>query len=111
MIIDNFDVFGIAVVKPENQPPRAIDRHRPLALAIAGQTMQTHRFQRRDVFNRPRYPQNLQTCHRLSDIHPAKLRLPVNREAFGRAVGEAHNHLLNMPFDTCHVKHVIRTKA
>ena len=73
--------------------------------------MQPDRLERRNVVQRRRRVKHLQPRYRFGDIHPAELRLAVNREAFSRAVGEAHNHPLNMPLDTCHVKHVINAKA
>src|SRR3546814_11868466 len=33
MIIDNLDIFGIAAAKTKDQPPRAVDCHRPLSLS------------------------------------------------------------------------------
>jgi hypothetical protein len=92
MIIDNLNIVGVAIFKAEDQSPRAIDRHRPLALPVPLQRMQSNRTQRRNIFNRSRNLQNLQPGIGLGDIHPAELRLAFFSNAFGRAVGITHDH-------------------
>ena len=46
MIVDNLNVPGVVVLKPETYAPRAIDFHRPLIFSRSSQFVQSHRFQR-----------------------------------------------------------------
>jgi hypothetical protein len=92
MIIDNLYIVGVTILKPEHESPRAIDRYRPLALPAPFQCMQSNRTQRRNIINRSRNLQNLQTGIGLGDIHPAELRFTFLGKAFGRAVGITYDH-------------------
>ena len=94
VVINNFNIFGVAVLEPEHQPPRAVDRHRPLALPITNQRVEANRFEWRDIVERRGCMKYLQPRHRLGDIHPAELGLALPGKAFRRAVGEAFNHKL-----------------
>lgn len=52
MVIDDFDVMGVTVVKAEADAPRTVDVHRPLALSITFQWMQSDAFERTYVLQR-----------------------------------------------------------
>src|SRR3546814_2225426 len=91
MIIDNLDIFGIAAAKTKDQPPRAVDCHRPLSLSVAGQRMQPHRLKGRNIVQRLRRMQQLQPRHRLAGVPPRKFRFTLQREALGRAIGAAND--------------------
>ena len=93
MIVDNLDVFGVAVAETENQSPRTVDRYRPLPLPVAMKRMQTDRIQRRNVFERPCGPQKLQPQKGFGDVHAGELRFAFQSEALGRTVGIAFNHM------------------
>lgn len=93
MVVGNFDIMRIASRKPEYQSPRAVDRHRPLALPVSAQRMQSDRFQRRNVIKRLRGVQDLQPGEGLAYIHAAELGFAFDGKALGRAVGETCDHL------------------
>src|SRR3546814_6756351 len=68
MIIDNLDIFGIAAAKTKDQPPRAVDCHRPLSLSVAGQRMQPHRLKGRNIVQRLRRMQQLRSEEHTSEL-------------------------------------------
>ena len=92
MIIDYFNIMRVAVLEPENQSPRAIDRYRPLPLPFAAQSMEADRVEWRNIVERTRRPQYLQPRKRLGAIHPAELRFAVNGKSLGRTVGITCDH-------------------
>jgi len=76
MTVNDFNIMRVAVRKTENQTPRAIDRHRPLALPVSCQRMQAHRFERRNVIQRTRNTQDLQSRKGLATSIPLNFDLP-----------------------------------
>ncbi len=106
MVIDNFYIMGVSVLKTENQAPRAVDRHRPLALPVANKRMKTNRFKRWNVIQRACCVQNLQPGECFGDVQSRKFRFAFAGKAFGRPIGEANNHsisnnTLNMAWQAC----------
>ncbi|GLU28268.1 hypothetical protein Brsp01_35010 [Brucella sp. NBRC 12950] len=49
MIINNFNIKRMAVLKPEAYAPRAIDIHSPLPFSVALQWMKVQRLQRTKI--------------------------------------------------------------
>jgi hypothetical protein len=39
MIIDDLDVFGVAVPEAEDEPPRAVDRYSPLIFSMPSKSV------------------------------------------------------------------------
>jgi hypothetical protein len=93
VVINNFNIFGVAIFETEHQPPRAVDRHRPLALPVTNQRVEANRFQRRDIIQRLGSVEHLHPRHGSGDIQPRELRVAIQRKAFRYAVGKAFDHL------------------
>lgn len=45
MIINDFNIKGMTIYKPETEPPRSIYRNRPLPFPITFEFVETHIFQ------------------------------------------------------------------
>ncbi len=52
MIVDDLNVPGIAILEPEADAPRAIDRHGPQSFSITGKLVQSNGSQRAEVVQR-----------------------------------------------------------
>jgi hypothetical protein len=50
VVVDDFDIVGIAILEPEHQAPRAIYRHRLGAGAIPGRLVQSKATQSAEPF-------------------------------------------------------------
>jgi hypothetical protein len=92
VVINNLNIFGVTVFETKNEPPRAVDRHRPLALPSPDKRMKANRFKRRNVIQRTCGVQHLHPCERFCDVHAFELRFAILSKTLRRSVGKAFNH-------------------
>ena len=72
VIIDNLDRMGVARLEAKANPPRPIDRDRPLASSVALERMQPDAFKRADVIQSFGRVQDCQQLQRRFGIETAK---------------------------------------
>src|SRR6266851_1395885 len=86
VIVDDLDIVGVTLLELENQTPRSVDRHRPLAPAFPLQSVKLNRRQRRNLVQRLHCIEQLQPRVGLVGIEPGKPAFAVLGETACRAV-------------------------
>ena len=84
MVVDDFHVEGIAIMKYKTDAPAAVDRHRPLAGTITLQLVQPNALERTQVPQRPGYVQRSQKLSCSLEIQSPKLTQVLAVPHFGR---------------------------
>src|SRR5580693_7784915 len=92
MIVDDLDIPCVTVLEAKTDAPRLVDRHRPLTFPVAGELVQSDRFQRAQIGQGSGAMQCREQFFRRLDVEPAKLAFSVLGELPRRAIRQGLYH-------------------
>ena len=87
MIIEDFDVPGVAIPEFEGDPPWSAGQNRPLPTPVAVQPVEAYRFQPREVVEPLCLVKKPQPPPRERFIKPTEAALTLFSEALRRPIG------------------------
>lgn len=87
MVINNFDIPGMAIPELEGDPPRSAGRNRPFAAPCTPQAMKTDRLQAGQVFEAVGLIEQTQTASSQGFVKPGKSASSLFGKALRRPIG------------------------